>query len=141
MKIIIREETFGSTLDALKAVRDEVAARHTHPLVLLGIYDPWGEHVQLYGVLLFDKETHEAVIVGPSFRGDGAGEGGAGHRSLLALLSRWGIPLIFRLDPLDHDSWRIEDSWANIVLEEGLFQVRGKVPRDSRPEYYREIFR
>jgi len=141
MRITIKEETFGSTLNALKAVRNEIAARYAHPLILYGVYDPWGEHVQLYGVLLFDKETHEAIIIGPSFRGDSAGEGGAGHRSLLALLGLWGIHLFFHPEPLDHDSWRTEDCWANLILEEDLFQVRGQIPKNSQPEYYREIFR
>ena len=99
MNIKVHEDTFGITQKALKALRDELAARIDHYIEVWEI--PSGEYYtfkqaqdsQCYGVVIIDQTVEEAVIIGDGFRGDGGGEGGAGHRAARALLSIFGFSM------------------------------------------------
>ena len=98
MHIKVHEDTFGITQKALQALRDELATRIDHYIEVWEI--PSGEYYsgpprdsQIYGVAILDHTVDEAVIIGDGFRGDGGGEGGAGHRAAQALLSIFGFSM------------------------------------------------
>jgi len=84
--LLLHDETLGVTQKALKALRDELAQRIDHKLFIFQVPST-DDH---YGFFLVDKTAREIAIIGDGFRGDGGGEGGAGHRAAQALLSIYG---------------------------------------------------
>ncbi len=94
-KIILHKDTLGITQRALKALRDELAQRIEHELIVFQV--PSGAHSECgcYGFFLVDRTAGEIAIVGDGFRADGCGEGGAGARAALALLT------IYHLAPIE----------------------------------------
>jgi len=94
-KIEVCTETLGITQHALKALRDTLADRIDHNLVVCRVVADDGH---AYGLFVLDYTVGVAVVVGDGFRQDGGGEGGAGHRAAQALLSIWGI------EPIEWDN-------------------------------------
>jgi len=118
MRIIFKECTCGSTLYALKALRDELILRANHSIIPVILRDIQGEHVDLYGFILVDLTADEGVIIGPSFRGDGGGEGGAGHRSAMALFDLMGLDVHDFYPVISfNDRWGDEPFFHNLLLE------------------------
>lgn len=90
-KLTLHRETLGVTQRALKALRDELAARIDHEVLIFQVPSRDGPHVRCYGIFLVDRTTEEIVIIGDGFRGDNSGEGGKGHRAAQSLLSIYGL--------------------------------------------------
>ena len=89
MKARLDQEALGITERSLKVLRDEIARRVDHDLMVLEI--PTSDIT--CGYLIVDRTAREAVFTGDGFRTDGGGEGGAGYRAAEAYLD------IFRLKP------------------------------------------
>lgn len=89
-RIILHHDTLGVTQPALLALRNELAARITHHIVVFEV--PTAEaYCQTYGFFIVDLDVKEVAIIGDGFRSDEGGEGGAGHRAAQALLAIYGI--------------------------------------------------
>ena len=87
----LHKQTLGVTLRALKQLRDELAERIQHELLVIQVPSQDGSHCDIYGFFLVDRTAREIVITGDGFRGDNGGEGGAGHRAAQALLAMYGL--------------------------------------------------
>lgn len=90
-RLKLLDETLGVTLRALKALRDELAERIQHELLVFQVPSQDGSHCDIYGFFVVDKTAREIVIIGDGFRGDNGGEGGNGHRAAQALLAIYGL--------------------------------------------------
>ena len=87
MRVSMNQEALGITERSLKVLRDQIARRVDHDLMVLEI--PTSDIT--CGYLIVDRTLNEAVFTGDGFRTDGGGEGGAGYRAAQAYLD------IFRL--------------------------------------------
>lgn len=90
-RLTLHEETLGITHRALKSMRDELAQRINHEILIFQVPSQNGSHCDIYGFFLVDKTAREVIIIGDGFRGDNGGEGGAGHRAVQALLAIYGL--------------------------------------------------
>ena len=144
MTIKVHTDTFGITAKALKALRDELAERIDHKIEVWELEAGERDHVEGYGLVIYDFTKGEVVVIGDGFRGDGGGEGGAGHRAAQALLAIYGIGP-FRYDQavlFDADS-----DWAFLLEHLGseVDQEERKMPmltlRDHRPHYINHVLR
>lgn len=90
-RLTLHKETLGVTRRALKALRDELAQRIDHELLVFQVPSGDSAHGEVYGFFLVDKTAMEIAIIGDGFRGDSGGEGGAGHRAGQALLAIYGL--------------------------------------------------
>jgi len=90
-KLTLHEESLGITQKALWALRDELAKRAAHKLVVYRVPSVDGGHCDIYGVFIIDFTDEEIAIIGDGFRGDNGGEGGAGHRAAQALMAIYGL--------------------------------------------------
>jgi len=97
-RLKLHRETLGVTLRALKALRDELAQRIDHALLVFQVPSRDGSHCDIYGFFLVDRTAGEIVIIGDGFRGDNGGEGGNGHRAAQALLAIYGL-LPIKVEP------------------------------------------
>ena len=124
------------TAQSLKALRNELAKRISHELLVFKVPSIDGAHGEVYGFFLVDKTARDIVIIGDGFRGDGCGESGAGHRAALALLA------IYHLVPIEvmpeeailyRDDASAYQEIADKVLEmaeESHFEIAwGKIPQ------------
>jgi len=138
MKIIFKEQTHGITLNGLKALRDELILRADHRIIPVIIKDSWGTHVDLYGFFLIDLTTKEGVVIGAGFRGDGGGEGGAGHRSATALFGIMGLhPLYFDREISFSDYWHDDTFFSDLFIEILDWEEPGQIILEREPEYIR----
>lgn len=96
IKVSLDENALGITERSLRNLRNEVARRLDHELIVLEI--PTSEIT--CGYLIIDRTANEAVFTGDGFRTDGGGEGGAGYRAARACLAVFGIKPYFG-EPLD----------------------------------------
>jgi len=87
MKILIDENTLGYTEPSLRRLRNELARRIDHKIVVHQIQT---ESI-CAGFLIVDYTVKEAVWSGDGFRTDGGGEGGAGFKSVEALFTIFNI--------------------------------------------------
>lgn len=133
----LHKETLGVTQRALKALRDELALRIDHELLVFQVPSTDGAHCEVYGFFLVDNTAREIVIIGDGFRGDNGGEGGTGHRAAQALLA------LYRLKPIETMPEEAisygEDilpyhEMANKVLEIAK-EYHFNVPLDNHPQY------
>lgn len=137
-QVVFHPETLGVTQPALQALRNELAKRIDHHICVMRV--PAGgslEDLATYGIFIFDQDARELVIIGDGFRGDGLGEGGAGHRAAQALLAIYGIRVEEALpeDAVDYrddiEMYRqLVKTWSAIVEEWGF-----SVPAANRPRY------
>lgn len=141
MKVKVYEETFGITRKSLKALRDELAGRIDH---ILSVWELPAEDTQAecYGLCIVDLTVDEAVIIGDGFRRDGGGEGGAGHRAALALLSIFGFSgLLLGRGPTSEFSHRSTDYyWRNVVAKVSYNETK-VLTRDRTPYYIDSVCR
>ena len=134
-KVTLHRETLGVTQRALKALRDELAARIDHELLVFQVPSQNGSHCDIYGFFLVDRTAREIVIIGDGFRGDNGGEGGAGHRAAQALLAIYGLRPI-EMMPEDailyrEDTSAYDEAIAKVLEIVGEYQFEiawGKLP-------------
>jgi len=141
--LILHDETLGVTQRALKTLRDELAQRIEHELLIFKVPSENGAHCEIYGFFLVDKTAGETVIIGDGFRGDGGGEGGSGHRAALALLAIYHLVPI-EIMPEDAILYREDESSYQEIVNKVLGlagQYRFEVPRNKRPVYMDWCFR
>lgn len=97
-RLILHHDTLGVTQPALQALRNELAHRIDHnicvievPAVVERAFVGSPHDCETYGVFIVDESAGEVAIIGDGMRGDGGGEGGAGHRAVQALLAIYGV--------------------------------------------------
>ncbi|GAI88378.1 unnamed protein product, partial [marine sediment metagenome] len=134
--LMLHDETLGVTQRALKALRDELAQRIAHELFIFQV-PATDAHCEVYGFFLVDKTTNEIAIIGDGFRGDGGGEGGAGHRAAQALLSIYGVRPLEMLPedaiPFGEDAETYREA-VNKALEIAG-ESRFEIPQQRKPRY------
>ena len=120
-RLTLHRETLGVTLRALKQLRDNLAERILHELLVFRVPSQDGSHCDIYGFFLVDKTAREIVIIGDGFRGDNGGEGGNGHRAAQALLAIYGLKPI---DMMPEDAIRYrEDVEAYREITDKVLEV------------------
>lgn len=142
--LILHDETLGVTQRALKALRDELAQRIDHELLLFQVPAKDGAHCEIYGFFLVDKTAREIVIIGDGFRGDNGGEGGAGHRAAQALLAIYGLRATIEMLPDDAIDYREDISGYQGVTDKvlGIAEVAHfEIAREKNPGYVDWCFR
>lgn len=136
-RLTLHKETLGVTQRALKALRDELAKRIDHELLVFKVPSENGAHCEIYGFFLVDKTAGEIVIIGDGFRGDGGGGGGSGHRAALALLAIYHLVPI-EMMPEDAIIYREDESSYQEIVDKVLGvaeQYRFEIAREKTPEY------
>ena len=131
----LHTETLGVTQPALQALRNELAKRVNHFVAVIEI--PAAGECHCYGFAIVDQTEKEVVIIGDGFRGDGGGEGGAGHRAAQALLSIFGIMPVEALPEegicFSDDVSMYRDVVTRLVA---MTEVeRFVIPSEQRPKY------
>lgn len=96
VSVSLDENALGITERSLRNLRNEVARRLDHELIVLET--PTSEIT--CGYLIIDRTANEAVFTGDGFRTDGGGEGGAGYRAAQAYLNVFCVKPYFS-EPLD----------------------------------------
>ena len=92
------EESFGITQRSLKVLRDALARSIDHQIAVVEV--PTNDLCS--GFLILNKSTGIATFTDDGFRMDGGGEGGAGRKSAMALLTIYGInPILW--EPVNID--------------------------------------
>ena len=137
--VILHDDTLGVTKPALKAMRDIISDASRHRIVVWELRTPDG----CYGFAVVDDTIRTIAFVGDGFRLDGGGEGGAGHRSVHALLQVWGIepfPVLREEKPFDTFMF-VDDINAYKAVAENLIVIsleeHGYTPLENDPEYIR----
>lgn len=97
--VVFDPNTFGITQRSLKLLRDSLAEKINHRIVVVEV--PTND--LCCGYLIFDRELQNATWTGDGFRTDGGGEGGAGYKSARTLFRFFGI-------------WPI--SWEEVSIDE-----------------------
>lgn len=142
-KITLHRETLGVTQRALKSLRDELAKRIDHELLIFQVPSSDGAHCEIYGFFVVDKTDREIVIIGDGFRGDGGGEGGSGHRAALALLAIYHL-VPMELAPEEAILYREDESvyqeTVNMLLEIAE-EYRFEIAEQKIPQYVDWCFR
>lgn len=146
MNIIVHKETFGITQHSLSELRNELARRIEHEVRVVELEAKDGRHVDAYGYALLDRTTDEVIFIGDGFRGDGGGEGGAGHRAAQAILAILGIS---RMETLyDDEGIEFDHDTDFTQVAQDLMNAFGssaedKVPRlvDRKAHYIDHIIR
>lgn len=136
-RITLHKETLGVTQRALKALRDELASRIQHELLVFQVPSSDGAHCEIYGFFLVDKTASELVIIGDGFRGDGGGEGGAGARAALALLAIYHLVPI-EVMPEDVILYREDISAYREIVDKVLGlagEYQFEIAQEKIPEY------
>jgi len=150
MRISVHTDTFGITQKALKALRDELAARIDHYIEVWELPSGdnlgQGQHSQCYGVVIIDHTVKEAAIIGDGFRGDNGGEGGAGHRAAQALLSIYGFcstETYYELTEFSEGKdWRdLIKELEDLGSEDEQSRGRWKITRFRTPHYIDHVLR
>ena len=96
MRVRLDQDSLGITERSLKVLRDEIARRVDHDLMVLEI--PTSDIT--CGYLILDRTLNEAVFTGDGFRTDGGGEGEAGYRAAQAYLDIFRLKAYFA-EPVD----------------------------------------
>lgn len=143
-KLTLHRETLGITQRALKALRDELALRIDHELLLFQVPASDGDHCEVYGFFLVDRTAREIVIIGDGFRGDNGGEGGAGHRAAQALLALYGLRATIEMLPDDAIDYR-EDIGGYQGIVDKVLEIAEvahfEIAREKNPQYIDWCFR
>ena len=143
MRVSLDQETLGITERSLKVLRDEIARRVDHELLVLEI--PTSEIT--CGYMIVDRTANEAVFSGDGFRTDGGGEGGAGYRAAQAYLDVFGLRPYFA-EPVDLADAYAGNAEAVLSRLRNLAEdmVKGSpdrflVPSQIKPSYMRGYLR
>ena len=118
-RLTLHRETLGVTQRALKALRDELAKRIEHELLIFQVPSTDGAHCEVYGFFLVDRTAMEVTIIGDGFRGDNGGEGGSGHRAAQALIAIYGLTPI-EMMPEDAIVYRDDASAYRQTVDKAL---------------------
>ena len=139
MRVSLDEKALGITARSLKVLRDEIARRVDHELIVLEI--PTSDIT--CGYLIVDRTLNEAVFTGDGFRTDGGGEGGAGYRAAEAYLDIFRLKAYFA-EPVDMTEAYAGDSEPLIARLSELAQEalenspdRFMAPSNTTPSYMR----
>ena len=136
-KITVHQKTLGVTQRALKALRNDLALRIDHELLIFQVPSTDGAHCEVYGFFLVDKTAREITVIGDGFRGDNGGEGGAGHRAAQALLSIYGLRAI-EMPPEEAILYR-EDASAYREVADKVLEIAEEyhfdIAQEKRPQY------
>lgn len=134
-RVILHRDTLGVTQPALQALRNELAYRFLHDICIIEVPSKHAE-CECYGIFIVDKSVAEVAIIGDGMRGDGGGEGGAGHRACQALLAIYGISADQALQEEAVDFVDDERAYAEAVkrmelIAEGIgfYKLADKKPR------------
>ena len=139
MRVSMNQEALGITERSLKVLRDEIARRVDHDLMVLEI--PTSDIT--CGYLIVDRTAREAVFTGDGFRTDGGGEGGAGYRAAEAYLDLFRLKAYFAepVDMTDAYMGNTEPLIARLseLAQEGLENSpdRFMAPSNTTPSYMR----
>lgn len=138
--VFLHEESLGITRNALKAMRDELVKRYSNKLVVYQVPSGDKAHAEGYGFAIVDTTRSEVVFVGDGFREDGGGEGGAGHRSVQALLFVFGV---MPVDCLPEEAIGFDDDpelVQYLKLAASLYDPdSGNVLAEQSPMYVRSV--
>ena len=139
MRVRLDQDSLGITERSLKVLRDEIARRVDHDLMVLEI--PTSDIT--CGYLIVDRTAREAVFTGDGFRTDGGGEGGAGYRAAEAYLDLFRLKAYFA-EPVDMTEAYVGNtdpvlSRLRELAEDALQRSpdRFVVPSDTTPSYMR----
>ena len=146
MRVSMDQEALGITERSLKVLRDEIARRVDHDLMVL---PAWLADREIptsditCGYLILDRTLNEAVFIGDGFRTDGGGEGGAGYRAAQAYLDIFRLKAYFA-EPVDMTKAYVGNtdpvlSRLRELAEDALQRSpdRFVVPSDTTPSYMR----
>ena len=143
LKMVLDLNTLGITYRSLRLLRNEIARRVDHDLLVVEVPTT---HLTS-GYLIIDRTANEAVFTGDGFRTDGGGEGGAGYRAAEAYLD------IFRLNPYMADPVDMAPAYEGNsdtvveglrgIAEAALKETSGQFikPSDTNPSYMRGYVR
>lgn len=135
--LLLHDETLGITQRALKALRDELAQRIEHELLVFQVPSGDDDTCRCYGFFLVDKTARELAIIGDGFRGDGGGEGGSGARAAQALLAIYDLKPIEML-PEEAIPYR-DDASAYQEITEKVLELaeveKFHIARENKPGY------
>lgn len=143
-KIIFDSGSFSITRKSLKNLRDAIAGRLYHRLVVVEV--PTDE--TCCGFFIFDEILGEAVWTGDGFRTDENGEAGAGYRTAWAIFNIFGIRPLFweQINMNDLTSPEASDEekrlFLLLVAKKIGRQLEAEdfvVPSEANPHYLRYI--
>jgi len=144
--VIPNIDCMGITRRSLKCLRDAIAEKLTHRIVVVEI--PTSD--LCCGYLILDWERQSAAYSGDGFRMDKAGEGGAGYKSAEVLFRLFGIQRlsweVVDLEPFQKLVFEEKYTEANQLLMQLFQQIADEIPDsdskrpiDSKPEYIRYL--
>ncbi len=128
MMFIYDENTLGTPQKSLKMLRDALAARINHRIVVVEI----PTNNMCCGYLILDRDDNVALFTGDGFSTDNHGEGGDSYRSAQALFTLFGImPCIW------DETIPIEDLYNGnkSLVRRRLYQLVNDVKRDYASDY------
>jgi hypothetical protein len=132
--------TFGITLRSLKMLRDALAEKIYHRIVVAEV--PTND--QCCGYFIFDWEWKNATWTGDGFRKDRRGEGGAGYRTAEMLLKifglwtiNWDIVNIDKIYALPEEQIEKELKRAAQEIVDNIPDRDFNRPSEKKPEYAR----
>lgn len=140
-RVDFNEDTFGITQKSLKMLRDTLAAKLKHYIVVAKV--PTSN--LCCGYFIFDWDAQDVTWTGDGFRLDGAGEGGAGYKSAQSLFTLYDIiPVSWETVNFEEiysgvDKNKIGNFLFNLArdivndLDDSLFYI----PADRSPKYIR----
>lgn len=143
---VVMYDTRGNTMESLTALRNELLKRFNHYLLVLQLPSLEGEFVKGYGLVIldygpnpFNERVQEVIVIGNGFRGDGEGEGGAGHRAAQALLELLGLEAVI-CEPVSFRGQFTEETFRKLAQEIMLEGWRPTTPRLRPPSYIDHLF-
>jgi len=139
--IIFNPNTFGITQKSLKMLRDALAEKVNHRIVVVEV--PTDD--VCCGYFIFDWELQNATWTGDGFRTDGGGEGGAGYRSAKVLFSLFGIWLIHHSEQVNcKEIYSLQKGQTQRQLKALAAKIASEIiqeeffkPRERQPGYVR----
>lgn len=112
--VIFTPESFGITQESLQVLRDSLAERIYHRIVVFEI----PTNNLSCGYLILDADDGVAVFTGDGFRIDQEGEGGAGYRTARAIFDVYGIMAM---------TWNNTENFDEIYEENGKEKICKKL--------------
>jgi hypothetical protein len=128
MMLVYDENTLGAPKKSLKMLRDTLAARINHRIVVVEI----PTNNRCCGYLILDRDDNTALFTGDGFSTDKQAEAGDSYGSAQALFSLYGImPCIW------DETVPIEDLYngSRALVRPRLYQLVKDVKRDHVADY------
>lgn len=139
--VIYDPNTFGITQKSLKMLRNALAEKVNHRIVVVEV--PTND--VCCGYFILDWELQNATWTGDGFRTDAGGEGGAGYRSAKVLFSLFGISLIHHSEQINcNEVYSLQKGQTQRQLKALAAKIAGDIieeeffkPRERQPGYVR----